>query len=151
MHLRTVVYWSQFHLYTPLVFHGWVVRYDAQATADAYEAARPVGPEACGCSYCRNFIAAREQAYPAELKWLAETVGVCPLTESEIWEHGATIPDKPELRLYGGFFHFVGEIVHDGGERVENVLFLNERSLLPESFGSAPVVQVVHDECTLGD
>ena len=125
-----------------LVFHGWTLRYDAQATADAYAAARPVGPEACGCLYCRNFIAAREQAYPPELKWLAETVGVSPLTESEIWEHGATVSERPELRMYGGFFHFVGEIVHDGGEMVEDILFLNSRSLLPRAFGDSSVVHV---------
>ena len=124
-----------------LVFRGWTLRYDAEATAAAYAAARPVGPEACGCLYCRNFIAARELAYPAELKSLAETVGVSPLTESETWEHGATVPERPELRLYGGFFHFVGEIVHDAGEAVEDILFLNSRSLLPPSFGDAPVVQ----------
>jgi hypothetical protein len=124
-----------------LVFRGWTLRYDAEATAAAYAAARPVGPEACGCPYCRNFIAARETAYPEELKSLAKTVGVFPLTESEIWEHGATVPERPELRLYGGFFHFVGEIVHDAGEAVEDILFLNSRSLLPRSFGDAPVVQ----------
>jgi len=88
-----------------------------------------------------QFIAAREQAYPAELKSLAETVGVSPLTESEIWEHGATVPERPGLRLYGGFFHFVGEVVPDAGEGVEDILFLNSRSLLPRSFGDAPVVQ----------
>ncbi len=74
-----------------LVFRGWTLRYDAEATAAAYAAARPVGSEACGCLYCRNFIAARELAYPAELKSFAETVGVSPLTESEIWEHGVTV------------------------------------------------------------
>jgi hypothetical protein len=124
-----------------LIFRGWTLRYDAEATAAAYAAARPVGPEACGCLDCRNFIAARQTAYPEELKSLAETVGVSPLTESETWEFGATAPDRPELRLYGGFFHFVGEIVHDAGEPVEDILFLNARSLLPRSFGDAPVVQ----------
>jgi hypothetical protein len=125
-----------------MVFHGWTLRYDAPATADAYAASRPVGPEACGCLYCRNFIAAREHAYPSELKWLAETVGVSPLTESEIWEHGATASEQPEARMYGGFFHFVGEIVHDAGETIDGVLFLNSRSLLPRGFGDSPVVQV---------
>jgi hypothetical protein len=124
-----------------LVFRGWTFRYDAEATAAAYAAARPVGPEACGCLYCRNFIAAREQAYPAEVKSLAETVGISPLTESEIWEHGATVPERAGLRLYGGFFHFVGEIVHDASEAVEDIFFLKARSLLPRSFGDAPVVQ----------
>jgi hypothetical protein len=125
-----------------LLFHGWLLRYDPVATANAYAAARPVGPERCLCRDCRNFIVARQQAYPSELKLLAATLGISPLTETEIFEIGPVDPQESNLRLFGGFFHFVGEIVHDSGEPVENIYFLNQRSLLPRSFGGAPVVQV---------
>jgi hypothetical protein len=125
-----------------VVFRGWQLAYDAEATSRAYALARPVGPERCGCRECRNFVAARSRAYPADLQQLATTVGVSPLTETEVYEFGAVEAAGPNLRLYGGFFHFAGSIIKDPGSLAEQVYFLSQRHLLPESFGSAPVVQV---------
>jgi hypothetical protein len=122
-------------------FRRWVLEYDAVATSAAYAAARPIGPEQCGCLYCLNFIAARDNAYPSELRDLANTVGVIPLTETETYNGPLEMHD-PTLRLAGGFFHFVGRIVHDPGVADEDIYFLPERSLLAESFGDQPVVQV---------
>ena len=123
-------------------FRGWILEVDAAATSAAYEAARPVGPEACGCRDCRNFIAARDVAYPPDLKELATRVGVVPLTETETWEHGPVDPAHPLVRLYGGFFHFVGRIIHDPGTSDSDVYFMEQRSLLPDTFGPQAVVQV---------
>ena len=125
-----------------LSFRQWVLEYDAAATIAAYAAARPIGPEQCGCLYCRNFVAARDHAYPSELRDLANTVGVIPLTETETWDNGPLEMHDPTRRLAGGFFHFVGRIVCDPGVADEDVYFLSERSLLPASFGEQPVVQV---------
>jgi hypothetical protein len=124
-----------------VVFRGWHLAYDADATARAYASARPVGPEACGCADCLNFIAARDASYPADLKQLAATVGVAPLTESEIYVMGVSQRFNPTTRLYGGWFHFVGSILKDPGGPADQVYFLAQRHLLPASFGSAPVVQ----------
>jgi hypothetical protein len=123
-------------------FRGWILEVDAAATSAAYAAARPVGPEACGCRECRNFIAARHAAYPAELKELAARLGVVPLTETETYENGPLESAQPLIRLYGGFFHFVGRIVRDPGTGDSDIYFLPERSLLPDAFGAKPVVQV---------
>jgi hypothetical protein len=125
-----------------LHFRRWVLEYDATATSAAYAAARPIGPEQCGCLYCRNFIAARDRSYPSELRQLASTVGVIPLTETETFDNGPLELSNPNVRLGGGFFHFVGRIVHDPAVADEDIYFLTERSLLPEAFGDQPVVQV---------
>jgi hypothetical protein len=124
------------------VFRGWRLAYDAPATAKAYAATRPIGPESCGCSYCRNFIQARSQIYPNDLRLLAGIVGIMPLTETEVWEYCAVSEERPTLRLYGGFFHFVGNVVANPDVQSEEVRFSARRDLLPESFGSSPVVQV---------
>ena len=124
-----------------VVFRGWRLAYDADATARAYAQARPVGPERCACPDCLNFIAARAAVYPPDLKLLAATVGVSPLTETEIYVMGPTQPFNATTRLYGGFFHFVGSILAYPGGPADQVYFLAQRHLLPESFGSAPVVQ----------
>jgi hypothetical protein len=123
-------------------FRGWILEVDAAATSAAYAAAGPVGPEACRCRDCRNFIAARDAAYPAELKELATRLGVVPLTETEIWEYGPFDSEQPLVRLYGGFFHFVGRILRDPGTGDFDVHFRPDRSLLPDAFGAQPVVQV---------
>ena len=125
-----------------VVFRGWCLAYDSEATERAYALARPVGPELCGCRDCRNFVAAREVAYPADLKDLAALVGVSPLTETEICELGPATGDCTTPRIYAGFFHFVGSILDDPSQESEQVYFLSQRNLLPESFGSAPVVEV---------
>ncbi len=123
------------------VFRGWRLAFDSAATARAYEAARPVGPELCGCKGCRNFIVARERAYPEDLKAFAATVGIQPLTETEVIHVGPVSAASQAVHLYGGFFHFVGHILMDPGGPAEEVYFMALRHLLPESFGSAPVVQ----------
>jgi hypothetical protein len=124
-----------------VTFRGWHLAYDAEATACAYAAARPVGPERCGCTDCLNFIAARDTVYPPDLRQLAITVGVVPLTETEIYVMGPPDTAVPTTRLYGGFFHFIGSIIKDPGGPAEQIYFLPLRHLLPESFGPASVVQ----------
>ncbi len=145
---------------------GWTVLADAEATHLAHERMAVGGPESCGCQYCRNFIAARELAYPPEAIELFSRLGIRADRETEI---GAPVRIPESRWLYGGWFHFVGEIV-DGprlpapvatlqaeGDIMGGVVrqlefetlvdgfeiaFSTQAHLLPESFKGKRVVQL---------
>jgi hypothetical protein len=125
-------------------FRGHRIQYDPVATAQAFMSAKSIGPESCTCIWCRNFIVVRDRAYTEDLRRLALTVGNVPIREVEVWEAG---PGKEEgTRLYGGWFHFVGEIDRDQEwneqESLWSMSLSSANSMLPESFKGHPVVQV---------
>jgi hypothetical protein len=126
---------------------------DPEATRRAF-AAVPVGsPESCGCGDCLNFAAARDLAYPPEIRAAFERLGIDYRKESEIWH---THRDESGLHHYGGFFHFVGSL--QSGKDAEELLgsgigtfdleqmgqyfsfgFTSKAQLVPDSFkGSQP-------------
>jgi hypothetical protein len=88
-----------------------------------------------------NFQLQRNRRIPQNSNRSLRPSAVSPLTESEIWEYGATVPERPGLRLYGEFFHLSARLSITRAKAVEGILFLNSQSLLPRSFGDAPVVQ----------
>jgi hypothetical protein len=65
-------------------------------------------PGACGCAHCRNFAAARNQVYPADVKRLFELLGISMDREAEVYHTHRIAPGRHH---YGGWFHFVGMIV----------------------------------------
>lgn len=89
-----------------------VIRYDREQTRKAYSAMKCGDAERCGCSYCRNFAAQRAAAYPENFCLLLDQLGIDPEKEGEVYECGPD-PDG-QLRVYGGWFYFVGELVEDG-------------------------------------
>jgi len=86
----------------------WRVRADPEATRLAHESMQCGGPESCGCGYCRNFAAARQQTYPSQALDLFGRLGIRPNRESEI---GTPMRMAEGRWLYTGWFHFVGEIL----------------------------------------
>jgi hypothetical protein len=90
-----------------------IIRYDRERTRKAYSAMESGDAERCGCSYCLNFAAQRMTAYPANFRLLLDHLGIDPEKEGEVYEYG---PDDP-LRVYGGWFYFVGELI-EAGERM---------------------------------
>ncbi len=85
----------------------WQLEVDPLATARAHAARESGDPETCGCLYCRNFVSARQVAYPAEFVQLLSELGVPPNRESEVFQYAEV---EPGLHLYGGWFHFVGSV-----------------------------------------
>jgi hypothetical protein len=69
--------------------------------------------ERCGCSYCLNFIAQRQTAYPENFRLLLDQPVIDPEKEGEVYECS---PDGNST-IYGGWFYLVGELVV-GGERL---------------------------------
>ncbi len=135
-----------------LVEYGqWRVRYDPEATRRAYEAI-PLGhPESCGCRFCQNFIATRDQAYPAWAVQLFEQLGIRRDREAEVY-HLTKLASG--LHFYGGFLHFVGGI-EAGAETVTpeeaaglsgtgqcfTLFFSRQACLVPAAFDGLEVAQ----------
>ena len=90
-----------------------IVLYDRAQTAAAYSAIHAGDADRCGCASCLNFAAQRRAAFPDHFQHLLHQMGINPEKEGEAYECG---PDGA-LRIYGGWFYFVGEFVH-AGERL---------------------------------
>ena len=132
--------------------YRWVLRHDAEATRKCYAAIPSAGPESCGCVPCLNFAAARDRAYPADVRDLFERLGISPLREVEVY-HLARLDSG--LHLYGGFLHFVGSIEEGKGTHAPSgaidlepvkdrfsIGFTAHTALVPPSFGQSFVAQM---------
>jgi hypothetical protein len=86
---------------------GCEIEYDREATAACYARIRIPHPEACGCAYCRNWVAARERGLPPELQRLLTRLGVPANGEIEVYE----MPGTKRPHSYGGWYFVVGRIV----------------------------------------
>jgi hypothetical protein len=91
-----------------------LIRYDRARTQEGYASMTQGGAEDCGCSYCRNFIAQRETAYPPNFTSLLDQLGIDFKKEGEIYECGDAGDGK---RNYGGWFFFCGQILDVGDAR----------------------------------
>jgi hypothetical protein len=88
------------------VVDGWTVRHDRAATVAHYQTVAHGDADRCGCSFCRNFALQRSTTFPADFLRLLERLGIDPAREAEVYEMG---PAADGLRLYGGWFCFVGD------------------------------------------
>ena len=92
-----------------------IIRYDRELTRQAYSAMKCGDAERCGCSSCLNFASQRTTAYPENFRLLLTQLGIDPEKEGEVYECGHEGP----LRVYGGWFYFVGELIQ-AGERMND-------------------------------
>ena len=120
---------------TSLTYRDWILECDVDATRRAYEGLLHGGAEECGCSGCRNFIEQREFVFPAEVLNLFGRLGMNYRRDAEIY-HIARMESGSH---YGGWFHFVGNILKEpiGPVKIEDrftIDFLNDRSLAAKSF-----------------
>lgn len=90
---------------------GFLVRYDHDATVAAYREIAQGGANVCSCSGCDNFARLRSRVYPPEFLRILSVLGIDPSKENEAWQCGT---DKTGLYVYGGWFHFVGEVAKAG-------------------------------------
>jgi len=89
-------------------FRQWVFSVDKAETERIYAAATASEAVLCGCGNCLNFEAARELAFPVEVRELFLELGIDYRREAEvfIWQ---SFPDGRQH--YGGWFHFRGTII----------------------------------------
>jgi hypothetical protein len=86
----------------------WKLVVAIDETRNAYSKIKISAPERCGCLHCKNYIQAREYAYPRAARELLERLGIDCSKEAEIYH---TIQRKSGMQLYGGFFHIIGEVL----------------------------------------
>ena len=89
---------------------GSTIKFDRNATVEAYSKLAISHPERCGCEYCKNFIAARPNVYPPDFKQLLDQLGIDFKKEAEVFHYTRMDDGK---HFYGGVFHFVGEVEKD--------------------------------------
>jgi len=65
-----------------------LVRHDRDATLAVYPQLQQGWAEKCGCAGCRNFIAAREQAFPDVFRTFLPELGIDPNKEGEAIHYG---------------------------------------------------------------
>lgn len=93
------------------------ILFDREATIDLYRQTITVpGADSCGCIYCKNFAAQRQNVFPAEFCRLLGELGVDPTKEWEAFEYNFDAKNPHKLVLYGGWFLFAGTLV-EGAER----------------------------------
>jgi len=91
----------------------WIVRYDQEETARRYALAEKGGPDECGCEYCRNFVAARENVYPDEARRIFNILGIDCHKEAEV---ARTHRVRFGWHSYIGWLHFIGSIEYSDNE-----------------------------------
>jgi|KBSMisStandDraft_5_1062788.scaffolds.fasta_scaffold673119_2 hypothetical protein len=91
---------------TELRLGDQLVQYDREATFAAYAQWEQGWAEKCRCAGCRNFIAARVQAFPDSFRNFLAELGIDLNKDGEAIHYG---PVDNGLHFYGGWFYFVGE------------------------------------------
>ena len=92
-------------------FGQWRFRVDRPATLEAYARQIVGGAAACTCNGCRNFVAARDEIFPARFVEFLNTLGIDPTKDAEVY-HTARI--APGRHHYGGWYHFIGTLDNTG-------------------------------------
>ena len=115
---------------------------DVEATRTAY---RAFAPAVCDCSSCRNYRLARGGLFQGTILDFLAQFGIDAGKEAEIYGMGPVQPGG-EFIQYGGWFHFIGEIVKWGGnvnlDDNLTIYFSPKIALPPESFLGHPLVQI---------
>ena len=111
-----------------------LVRYDRDATVAAYAQLQNGDAERCGCSGCRNFISAREQAFPRQFKVLLAELGIDLTKDGEVVDFGVV---DGGMHYYEGWFYFVGELIVIGERLIRIAAELNAGQLALASNGTA--------------
>ena len=126
-----------------IAYRDWIFDCDVEATRAGYETISHGGAESCNCAGCRNYLAQRDSAYPAEVLDLFNQLGVNYKLDAETYRKARL---EPGIHLYGGWFHFVGAIVKQpiGPATLDNftIDFIPNNALAAKAFENQPVVQI---------
>jgi len=100
---------------------------DAETTRRIFSQLASGGAERCGCMHCRNFVLARELAFPQPLRNALESAGIDWRKESEA-VHYYRDPDAGHI--YDVWVNFIGT--------VEN----GDRFAMPPDHDAGPTVEI---------
>ena len=127
-----------------LELNGFVLSYDAETTRDVYRQILQGDSERCTCAPCLSYKQHREQVYSDEFYALLQRLGVDWRRDSEVHYIGKGTSD---LDLYGGCFHFIGQLRQTANRGVSlgtnlTIDFSTSLNDLPPEFADKPVVQL---------
>ncbi|MDQ3635871.1 MAG: hypothetical protein ACR2MD_18285 [Aridibacter sp.] len=132
-----------------IIIKDWILECDVDATKNAYQEIKIGSAEGCGCIYCNNFTALRDELFQGEILELLEKLGIDYKKDAETYE--ATL-DKNK-HLYGLWFHSIGRIIKEGNPiKFENgliVYFLEQTSLRYDIFADKKLIQVEIENAVL--
>ena len=94
--------------YTYYKYKDWKFEVDVPLNRQVYAGITDSGADSCPCDDCKNYVACRDQVFPAAIKELFDALGIDFRKEVEI-THYQTLENG--LHQIGGWFHFKGRIV----------------------------------------
>ena len=128
---------------TQITYRDWIFDCNVEVTRKAYETILAGGAETCECTGCKNFLAQRDAVFPDEVLALFNELGINYKRDAEIY-HIARL--RPEVHQYGGWFHFVGNIVTQpiGPANLDRftIDFVPDNALAAKAFENQPLVQI---------
>jgi hypothetical protein len=92
-------------------FGNWRYTVDPGLTRERYALAKAGKADVCDCFDCRNYRNLRDSIFDGAALEFLLSVGIDHRKESENYRVRST---SPGLHEYGGWFHFVGELVTTG-------------------------------------
>ena len=92
-------------------YGSWTFTVDRQATTAAYANEAAGGADTCDCAGCRNFRIARSEVFPVEFLKFLDELGVDFKKDGEVYEIARL---DTGLHVYGGWYHFVGQLIETG-------------------------------------
>ena len=93
---------------TTLSYQKWKLAVDKELTQNTYATVAGSSADACVCNDCKNYIAYREQVFPAEIRTLFTELGIDYRKEVETFRY-EILPNG--LHHIAGWFHFKGQVL----------------------------------------
>lgn len=93
---------------TKIKYRDWEFELDKELTISTYQKVISGGADSCECTVCKNYVAYRENVFPAEIRQLLIDLGIDYRKEVEIISYD-DLADG--LYLIEGWFHFKGRIL----------------------------------------
>jgi hypothetical protein len=89
----------------------WQFTSELDATQAAYARIGAGGADTCDCNTCRDFVAARERAFPPSFLSLLGSLGIDWHKDGEVYHNARLAPGRHD---YAGWYHFVGTLDKTG-------------------------------------
>jgi hypothetical protein len=86
----------------------WGIAYNANKTKQVYKKIELGSADSCNCDYCKNFSRNRNNLFPKFFLEILIELGIDPTKEIETYYIRQLSQNN---HLYGGWFHFNGEIL----------------------------------------
>ncbi len=139
-----------FRKMTEIIFHDWILECDVDAARETYQKVSQGSVETCGCIYCKNFLALRDELFQGELLELLNNLGVDYRKDVEIYHQAKLEKGK---HLYAGWFHSIGKVKQNGNvvilKNELKVYFIENNDLMFDEFEGKDLIQIEFENVVL--